>query len=569
MLPGKRSEPCKVCNKPVYILERLNVSGRLLHRTCFKCARCHHQLSIANYYETESGAYCCEMCPDEEVIQTEVAEANKKAVKVHAESSEDEECSLPECQQQANNNNNNTEPVDQENNTVEDVEHLSDVIVKAVEEVNIEDVKCEETMGEVQKDEQIPECDQEVKRDNLAAVSDDKEEADMVQIDDEKKELDQTEQDAASPGEILNVDDHNNVEKEVITDDHENEKKEEIVDEIDKNDENGDEHLEIKVIDTLQDNQIEELAVPEPAKVVQDQESYPEDLNPFGDNEDLVEELIKESTNPFGSESDEGEDGHDIVSGAAPTLSAAPPKPPRLSLNPFGSDFEDSDGEKEIKVTKRKKRHAPQPPGPPTPTPAPRASLRPPRPPPPKGGKSQKDQDNLNRRSQILEAADQEEPVITLTPLSPDKSSMDGKWKKKKGPAPPRPIPPKRQVKKLPRKAVNTELLDIEVKQQELERQGVELEKTIRELCEKSDKERAEAGLDNNDRDSLGLEAEDLIVQLFELVNEKNELFRRQTELMYMKREHRLEEEHADIEHQVIFIFVSGTAMNQLTSFSL
>ena len=50
---------------------------------------------------------------------------------------------------------------------------------------------------------------------------------------------------------------------------------------------------------------------------------------------------------------------------------------------------------------------------------------------------------------------------VKLTPLSPDKSSMDGQWKKKKGPAPPRPIPPKRQVKKLPRKAVNNELLEI------------------------------------------------------------------------------------------------------------
>jgi hypothetical protein len=141
--------------------------------------------------------------------------------------------------------------------------------------------------------------------------------------------------------------------------------------------------------------------------------------------------------------------------------------------------------------------------------------------------------------------------IVELTPMSPDKSNLEGKWKKKKGPAPPRPIPPKRQVRKLPRKAVNTELVDIEIKQQELETQGVDLEKTIRQLCEKGDLERTEAGLDNNDRDSLGPEAEDLIVQLFELVNEKNELYRRQTELMYMKREHRLEEEHADIEHQV------------------
>merc|ERR1711936_582563 len=147
------------------------------------------------------------------------------------------------------------------------------------------------------------------------------------------------------------------------------------------------------------------------------------------------------------------------------------------------------------------------------------------------------------------------------TPLSPDKSSMDGQWKKKKGPAPPRPIPPKRQVKKLPRKAVNNELLEIEIKQQEYERQGVDLEKTIREVCEKSDKEREEAGLDNNDRDSLGPQAEDLIVQLFELVNQKNELFRRQTELMYMKREHRLEEEHADIEHQIRVLMAKPDAL--------
>ncbi len=63
------------------------------------------------------------------------------------------------------------------------------------------------------------------------------------------------------------------------------------------------------------------------------------------------------------------------------------------------------------------------------------------------------------------------------------------------------------------------------MKQQELERQGVKLEKTIRELCNKSDAERVEKGLDNNDRDSLGPEAEDLIMQLFELVNEKVFIF--------------------------------------------
>merc|ERR1712098_382173 len=117
--------------------------------------------------------------------------------------------------------------------------------------------------------------------------------------------------------------------------------------------------------------------------------------------------------------------------------------------------------------------------------------------------------------------------------------------RKKKGPAPPRPLPPKRIVKKLPRKAINQELMDIEVKQGELERQGVKLEKTIREICAAND---AEEGAN---RDSLGPEAEDLIIQLFDLVNEKNELFRRQTELIYMKKENRLEEQHADCEYQI------------------
>ncbi len=39
-------------------------------------------------------------------------------------------------------------------------------------------------------------------------------------------------------------------------------------------------------------------------------------------------------------------------------------------------------------------------------------------------------------------------------------------------------------------------------------------------------------GLDNNDRDSLGPEAEDKIMQLNEMVNQKNERLRRKTELM-------------------------------------
>lgn len=64
-------EPCAKCNNPVFIAERLNVGKLLFHRTCFRCARCNNQLTLANYYETENNEYCCETCPDEEAVKEE------------------------------------------------------------------------------------------------------------------------------------------------------------------------------------------------------------------------------------------------------------------------------------------------------------------------------------------------------------------------------------------------------------------------------------------------------------------------------------------------------------------
>ena len=60
---GRLSDPFKQCGKSVFILGRLNVGGKILHRTCFKCARCQDQLTLASYYETETGQFCCEVCP--------------------------------------------------------------------------------------------------------------------------------------------------------------------------------------------------------------------------------------------------------------------------------------------------------------------------------------------------------------------------------------------------------------------------------------------------------------------------------------------------------------------------
>ena len=91
-------------------------------------------------------------------------------------------------------------------------------------------------------------------------------------------------------------------------------------------------------------------------------------------------------------------------------------------------------------------------------------------------------------------------------------------------------------------KGIQQELDDIEIKQVELERQGVNLEQSIRNLTEPED---------GSEPTSEGIHIEEMILQLFDLVNEKNELLRRQTELMYLRRQQRLEEEHAELEFQI------------------
>ncbi|KAG5883550.1 hypothetical protein JTB14_008517 [Gonioctena quinquepunctata] len=159
--------------------------------------------------------------------------------------------------------------------------------------------------------------------------------------------------------------------------------------------------------------------------------------------------------------------------------------------------------------------------------------------------KNIKDELNRNRKSQNLplqnSTSDEHLPSLSL----PNKSTY-GKWKRRKGQAPSKPIPQKRNIKCLPMTEIRRELEFIEIQQQGLEKQGVRLEQIIREKCEGT-----ESSAPTNPDDDIPIDVEDLILQLFELVNEKNELFRKQTELMYLRRQQRLEEEHADVEYQI------------------
>ncbi|XP_035899367.1 MICAL-like protein 1 isoform X2 [Anopheles stephensi] len=168
--------------------------------------------------------------------------------------------------------------------------------------------------------------------------------------------------------------------------------------------------------------------------------------------------------------------------------------------------------------------------------------------------KDNKEAQNRNRQSQSSPTSEGHNsfssPGAGFSILA-NKSSQ-GKWKRRKGPAPALPIiaaplPERKPIKMLPLKEIHQELQIIETQQQGLEKQGIVLEKMIRERCEGF-----EADIDLDIRlQANSKEVEDLIMQLFELVNEKNELFRRQAELMYLRRMHRLEQEQADLEYEI------------------
>ena len=587
---GRLNEPCRQCSQAVEIISRLNVGGRILHRTCFRCARCETQLSLASYYETETGDFCCEVCPDEEKKEAVTLKANKNlATLMSADSgnSSDEE-------EEGEKEDEKKEDEKEEDTTVEsafvgekvlELERLTSTDFNA----NVSDTtaKIDDTGGQetdpLNCDEVEVDLSDETNANNNEAYTTSNEAVDQI---------------TRGVAEDISFD---------VT--------------VEVNDNEGDVHKET----ILSNEKVTEVAdkgllsqKKDTTTVVetdQDEDEYPDGKNPFGDDDDEDEEegmsasvqaslaiivndhnevKAKEkelSTNPFGSDLDSDDEESKCTKLQAPPVSS-PSAPANSSLNPFGSDLSDEEGQVpaspslSVRSATRKKRRAPLPPGV-APTPAPRLSLglssspSSPSRPAHRGGtaKRLKDADNLQRRSQIMESIHGQQQQQSISPLvassipedsisttsettsapslrssslsvsmfahmGPDKAE-EGQWRKKKGPAPARPIPPKRTVKKLARKAINQELTDIEVKQGELERQGVRLEKTIREICARND---AEEGAN---RDSLGPEAEDLIIQLFDLVNEKNELFRRQTELIYMKKENRLEEQHADCEYQI------------------
>ncbi|XP_053626007.1 MICAL-like protein 1 isoform X2 [Plodia interpunctella] len=311
--------------------------------------------------------------------------------------------------------------------------------------------------------------------------------------------------------------------------------------------------------------------------------NYPKHLNPFSDDEDEEEPTkeppkeppIKVSTNPFGS-SDEEED--DVPPITAPSKIQQEPTPMKrlIAVNPFWSDGEEPSSDEEDIHNKSSKMYkssmATSTPN----LPGSAARRRKPRAPPPPvvlhPATSADDVASVSSLSSYnstvhsdQKSFDKSTPLLKKKRLAPtpadsvstgsgygdsmekgvdttgSKNVTSESARKMKGPAPGLPLPERREVKlQMSPEDLQVQLDMLETQQLGLERQGVLIEQMIRDKCEGDD--------------SVSVpqeEVEDLVIQLCELVNEKNDLFRKQTELMYIRRQQRLEQEQADIEHEI------------------
>lgn len=274
--------------------------------------------------------------------------------------------------------------------------------------------------------------------------------------------------------------------------------------------------------DKLLDVAVNESAVaPQLPTVELPESAYPTDLNPFGEDDEEVEEEEEypESLNPFGDEDDD----------SAPKASLSPYDD---SLNPF-SEGDDAS----LSSTASPRR------------PSPRARKKQAAPPPPIiKSDAANAKDNAKDGAKDKQEKDQVNKSIQDTPSK----STFAYWKRKKRPAPSVPVPVRREIKRIPLKEIQAEMEEIAAKQEELERQGREIEMQIRDRNGKYLRDghvptTAAAASDTEPT----VEEEEMIMHLFELVNEKNNLFRRQAELMYIKRSQRLEEEQVELEYQI------------------
>lgn len=591
MGPG-RLESCWSCRRPVFLAERLVAGGKLRHRTCFTCVRCGHQLNLVGCYETESGDFVCETCPDEEkreqqrlpspATRPSAMDTTDSTTKNKTDLSDDlkDEYSLNfelELEKESGDASKNSEVMmnatdlndsnvnigdENQRNTASDEDDknfdlkaevsavIDEIILNAVERVKVRE-------GVVDENVEVMEGIVEEKVEAMEGIVEEKVK------EEEAKDSGEKEEEIVEPEQNM----------EVVV--------EEIKEEIEQKKE--------EVTEKKEEPKEKEESPPK---------DYPDDLNPFADEEETVkpsppprkappipttrqkrpvslnkngQKIIEApvvNLNPFwsdGEPSSEDEKTEKPTPIPRQTLRTPEPSPqPFLRGSKYGSNTSLSSLGSSISTSRRKKGPAPPPPVMPSPSspnssasspsgygsrsPVAKAKHRKSRPAPPPPVSFESPTNTLLKEKKGKDYENKMKQNLSF----PDKSTY-GKWKRKKGQAPGLPIPQRRRITPLPLPDLYRELEDLEVQQRELERQGVTIEQTIRqhEIDNENTNENVIENMNAEVNEDKGKDVEGLILQLFEIVNQKNELFRKQAELMYLRRQQRLEEEHADLEYQI------------------
>lgn len=393
-----KREPCCKCKNPIFFAERLIIEEQLYHRTCFRCARCSSVLTLGNFYQTEKdNEFCCETCPDEErtrlsnnnenrlSIAQRIALFEKETSSVLKKSLSDEEKSKSLSRQLPS-----TSPSSQglskflsaQIGTPDQAESEKDI--KTVNSLS-SDSETDEDERDSEKEDVKPEINSVISNSNVATNISDVDTTKEITFHNENAQqtLAVTSQEIenftiASTDDINDLSNlHDDIELEfeklaeeavkspVFTPKVSVQNKspspllqivQEKVDEIEAIELNAN---IIARSETLKEesNDFHEVVLNQDNHSEENRSEYPDDLNPFGDEDENVKTSVKRpSLNPFGScsedeENDSKKDNKSINTGMLPK----PPRPPPpktiskpVSTNPFGSD--DDEEEKQLIV---------------------------------------------------------------------------------------------------------------------------------------------------------------------------------------------------------------------------
>jgi len=521
---------CEECSSTAFILERINIGGKILHRKCLKCSRCQNQLFLTSCFESGEGKVFCEECQEKE-----------KTHRIRDQLSDIHGVSDREINQEIDNNEAHITIAkglkDTDNDDIQDValsdksqmnnaaEFKSPLVDKFDEKKSLKDYGSYLLHGsDDERTEKVSLIKHELlvsKAENLASglnanlkpiVKD-------IPVDDISSGVDK---------DIVRVESDDNEDALINS-----ENKEEYCGDLSKDQNEAKIHVEnttkenfipeknnnLKIKAEVCEGDLNSVVYVEGSKLLV---KYPAGKNPFGDsdddsNNDVPEIMAREingasdiikpsSLNPFGSdfesEDEENTSGLNSISISIPLSH---------SLNPFDSDL---DSEEDGPLVFQSPSQACQ-----------TTVLRPTRPAPPPPLV-----ENMRRQSQIL---------IEQNQCKIERKKCEGFN------APPH-ITVSATSNKIKQEDIDLELFDIEVKQGGLEKQGVKLEKAIRNAFST---QVTEDGLE--DKIGIGPQAEDLIIQLCYMVSEKNELTKRQSELILMKKEQKLEKRQSQCEQQL------------------